>query len=111
MQIRTFISSAIRKTQNTVRALRKNKTTTEATDIFVKQEPNGVLPPKIQSYLDSFSPYEQNAKRILGNLYKLSPEKFEIMNTCEQFSYVSKTNSDELFDALEKLTPKEIKKL
>lgn len=110
MQIRTFISSAIRKTQNTVRALRKNKTTTEATDIFVKQEPNGVLPPKIQSYLDSFSPYEQNAKEFWGNLYKLSPEKFEIMNTCEQFSYVSKTNSDELFDALEKLTPKEIKK-
>ncbi len=49
-------------------------------------------------------------KEFWGNLYKLSPEKFEIMNTCEQFSYVSKTNSDELFDALEKLTPKEIKK-
>lgn len=108
MQIRTFISSAIRKTQNTVRTLRKNSTSV-ASDIFVKQEPDGVLPQKIQSYLDSFSRYQQDAKEFWGNLYKLSPEKFEIMNTCEQFSYVSKTNSDELFDALEKLTPKEIK--
>lgn len=109
MKIGTFLTSVIRKAQNiTSTSSRKIKTETPISDIFIKQE-SPIFPKKIQQFLDTFGPYDENAKNFWGNLYKLSPEKYEIMNTCEQFSYVTKINSDQLFEAIDKLSTKELK--